>query len=127
MIAPDQRAFEADVLKAPFRLGQTEGRWRLVDVVWPFAFIGVIAKDAREYVLRFNCAGYPQMAPTCGPWDVKTNQILAFDLWPRGRGGRVSAVFRNTSRFGLAELGASRHYCAGTDYDVAHDSFRGIA
>ena len=110
------RAFEADVLKAPFRLGQTEGRWRLVDVVWPFAFIGVIAKDAREYVLRFNCAGYPQMAPTCGPWDVKTNQILAFDLWPRGRGGRVSAVFRTDWKGGTAlYLPCDRESAAGHD------------
>lgn len=102
MIGPDQRAFEADVAKAAFRLGEAEGRWRLIEVIWPFAFIGVIAKDGRNYVLRLNCAGYPQVAPTGGPWDIKANQILAFDLWPGGRGGRVSAVFRPDWKNGTA-------------------------
>lgn len=102
MIGPDRRAFEADVAKAAFRLGHAECRWRLVAVAWPFAFFGVFAKDGREYVLRLNCAGYPQMAPTGGPWDLKTNQILAFELWPRGQGGRVSAVFRTDWKNGTA-------------------------
>ena len=102
MIGPDQRAFEADVAKAAFRLGQAEGRWRLISVAWPFAFFGVVAKDDREYVLRLNCAGYPQAAPTGGPWDIKTNKVLAFDLWPRGQGGRVSAVFRTDWKNGSA-------------------------
>jgi hypothetical protein len=99
---PDQRAFEADAAKAAFHLGQAERRWRLVSVVWPFVFIGVTAKDGREYVLRLNCAGYPQVAPTGGPWDLARNSILAFDLWPRGRGGRVSAVFRTDWKNGTA-------------------------
>lgn len=102
MIGPDQRAFEADVAKAAFRLGVAEGRWRLAALAWPFAFIGVVAKDGREYVLRLNCAGYPQVAPTGGPWDLLAGRILAFDLWPRGRGGRVSAVFRTDWKGGAA-------------------------
>ena len=102
MIGPDQRAFEADVAKAAFRLGEVEGRWRLVEVAWPFAFIGVTAKDGREYVLRLNCAGYPQAAPTGGPWDQELNRVLAFDLWPLGLGGRVSAVFRTDWKNGTA-------------------------
>ena len=102
MIGPDQRAFEADVEKATFRLGQAEGRWRLIGVAWPFAFLGIVAKDGREYVLRLNCGGYPQAAPTGGPWDMTTGKILAFDLWPRGQGGRVSAVFRTDWKDGSA-------------------------
>ena len=102
MIGPDERAFEADVAKAAFRLGQAEGRWRLISVVWPFTFLGVVAKDDREYVLRLNCAGYPQTAPTGGPWDISTNAILAFHLWPQGQGGRVSAVFRTDWKDGSA-------------------------
>lgn len=102
MIGPDQRAFEADVAKAAFRLGEVGERWRLIEVVWPYAFIGLIAKDGREYVLRLNCASYPQIAPTGGPWDMKDNQVLAFDLWPRGQGGRVSAVFRTDWKNGTA-------------------------
>lgn len=102
MISPDQRAFDVDVARAAFRLGQAERRWRLVSVTWPLALLGVVAKEGREYVLRLNCAGYPQAAPTGGPWDIKTDQILAFDLWPRGQGGRVSAVFRTDWKNGTA-------------------------
>lgn len=88
--------------KAAFRLGQAEERWQLISMVWPFVLFGVIAKDGREYVLRLNCAGYPQAEPTGGPWDMKTDQVLAFDLWPRGKGGRVSAVFRTDWKSGTA-------------------------
>jgi hypothetical protein len=102
MTGPDERAFEADISKPAFHLGQAEGRWRLVALTWPFAVIGVTAKDAREIVLRLNCEGYPQAPPTGGPWDVERNAILAFDLWPRGRGGRVSAVFRTDWKAGTA-------------------------
>ncbi len=116
MSGPDQRAFEADVAKAAFRLGAAEGRWRLVSVSWPFVFIGVSARDGREYILRLNCTGYPQAAPTGGPWDLNTNQVLAFDLWPRGRGGRVSAVFRTDWKNGTAlYLPCDRESFAGHD------------
>ena len=96
MSAPDERAFTADVAKATFRLGVAEGRWKLLRTDWPFAQIGVMAKDNREFVLRFTCDGYPQVPPTAGPWDPETNAILAFDKWPRGAGGRVTAVFRRS-------------------------------
>lgn len=119
MISPDQRAFEADVGKAIFRLGQAEGRWQLLETSWPFVFFGVVAKDDREYVLRLNCAGYPQAAPTGGPWDMKTNQILAFDLWPRGQGGRVSAVFRTDWKNGIA-----LYLPCDRESIVGHDNWR---
>ena len=102
MIGPDQRAFEADVAKAEFLLGKREGRWRLVCAEWPFVFIGIFAKDRREYVLRMNCAGYPHTAPTAGPWNLSTNTCLEFHLWPQGKGGRVSAVFRTDWKNGSA-------------------------
>lgn len=102
MSAPDQRAFEADVAKATFLLGQTEGRWRLIGVTWPFVLIAITAKDNREYVLRLDCAGYPQTPPTGGPWDPDQNAVLAFELWPCGQGGRVTAVFRTDWKNGMA-------------------------
>lgn len=102
MSSPDQRTFEADVAKAAFRLGEVEGRWRLIETAWPHAFIGVVARDGREYVLRLNCADYPQTPPTGGPWDRTTNTVLAFDRWPCGQGGRVSAVFRTDWKSGTA-------------------------
>ena len=119
MNSPDQRAFEADVAKAAFRLGAVEGRWRLIETVWPHAFIGVVAKDGHEYVLRLNCAGYPQAPPTGGPWDTVENKVLAFDRWPRGQGGRVSAVFRTDWKGGTAlYLPCDREGIA------AHDNWR---
>lgn len=102
MSDPDQRAFRADVAKAAFRLGQADERWRLIRVDWPHVLVGLTAKDAREYVLRFNCAGYPQTPPTSGPWDLERNEVLAFDRWPCGNGGRVSAVFRTNWKNGTA-------------------------
>src|SRR3546814_15377790 len=61
-------------------LGQAEGRWRLVEIRWPHAFISVTAKDGREFLLRLNCAGFPQALPTGGPWDMAADRILPFDL-----------------------------------------------
>jgi hypothetical protein len=116
MTAPDERAFRADVAKANFRLGQAERRWRLADVTWPFALIGVTAKDGREYILRFECTGYPQSPPTAGPWDPERNAILAFDRWPRHSGGRVGAVFRTDWKGGSAlYLPCDREAIAGHD------------
>jgi hypothetical protein len=92
--APDERAFRADAAKAAFRLGEREGRWCLAAITWPYALIGVTARDGREFILRFNLEGYPQSPPTAGPWDVERNAILAFDRWPRSNGGRVASVFR---------------------------------
>lgn len=99
---PDQRAFETDVAKAAFRLGVAEGRWRLVETHWPYVFIAVTAKDHQEYVLRLDCGGYPQAEPTGGPWDLARNKVLAFDQWPSGQGGRVSAVFQTDWKHGTA-------------------------
>jgi hypothetical protein len=102
MMAPDERALRADVAKPRFRLGQIEGRWRLADITWPYVLIAVTAKDGREYLLRFECSGYPQSPPTAGPWDPEKNAILAFDRWPRGAGGRVTCVFRPDWKNGSA-------------------------
>jgi hypothetical protein len=116
MSGPDERAFEADVAKARLRLGQAEKRWRLVNITWPFALISITAKDEREYVLRFNCSGYPQSPPTAGPWDTNRDAILAFDLWPRSQGGRLGSVFRTEWKGGSAlYLPCDRESIAGHD------------
>lgn len=113
---PDLRAFRADTAKAVFRLGERQGRWRLVDVAWPYAYIGVTAKHGAECVLRLECSGYPQTPPTGGPWDMEKNQMLPFDRWPKGRGGRVSAVFRPEWQGGAAlYLPCDRMSIAGHD------------
>jgi hypothetical protein len=116
---PDERAFQADTAKAAFRLGEAEGRWRLVTATWPHALIVVTAKDGRHYTLRFNLAGYPATPPTAGLWDAGRNAILAFDLWPRNRGGRLAASFRTDWKNGSAlYLPCDRESVAG------HQSWR---
>jgi hypothetical protein len=115
--SPDERAFRSDVERANFRLAQLEDRWRLIDVNWPHSFIGITAQDGREYVLRFDCTGYPQAPPTAGPWDLEQNRILPFDRWPRSNGGRVGAVFNHGWKAGTAlYLPCDREAIAGHDH-----------
>jgi len=102
MSAPDERALEADLAKPSFRLGQLEGRWCLIRTNWPHTQIAIRAKDDREFTLRFECSGYPQTPPTAGPWDTEKQSILAFDQWPKSRGGRVGAVFNSGWKAGTA-------------------------
>ncbi len=116
MTAPDERAFQSDIAMPRFRLGAAERRWRLISTAWPYAFIGVTAKDGGEFVLRFNCAGYPQNPPTAGPWDLAGSMILAFDKWPRSTGGRLGLVFRTGWKNGTAlYLPCDRESIAGHD------------
>ena len=100
MDAPDKRAFEADTTKAAFRLGEAEGRWRLIHIEWPIVLVEVSAKGQNKYVLRLDCASYPQEPPTGGPWDLERNAILEFSQWPRGK--RISEVFRADWKSGSA-------------------------
>jgi hypothetical protein len=101
-MAPDERSLRGDIAKAAYRLAEAEGRWRVTSIAWPYVFMSVTAKDGAAHNLRLNCAGYPQTPPTGGPWDMERNAILAFDRWPRGSGGRVSAVFRPDWKNGSA-------------------------
>ena len=101
-MAPDEQALRADVAKAAFRAGVADKRWRLINIAWPHVFIAVTAKDRREYALRFDCAGYPASPPTAGPWDMTRNAVLAPDLWPQSRGGRLGAVFNPNWKNGTA-------------------------
>lgn len=115
-MTPDELAFQAEVGKARFRLGQSEGRWRLHEVTWPIALIGVTAKDDVEYVLRFDCSGYPENPPTARPWDIDKGAILAFERWPKSGGGRVGAVFNSGWKSGVAlYLPCDREAIAGHD------------
>jgi hypothetical protein len=117
MMAPDERAFQADITKPNFRLAQLEGRWRLIDVTWPNAWIGIRAKDGREFVLRFNPQGYPQTPVTACPWDLDQKAILAFALWPKSKGGRVAAVFNHGWKAGTAlYLPCDREAIVGHDH-----------
>ena len=116
MRSPDQRALDADLSRGAFCLGEVEGRWRYEDTTWPHVYVAVTAKDNREFVVRLDCSGYPQTPPTGGPWDIARNEVLAFDQWPRGQGGRVSAVFRTDWKGGTAlYLPCDRESVSGHD------------
>lgn len=119
MSAPDENAFEADVHKPAFRLGQIEGRWELVRVAWPYVLIAVAARDGRRFHLRFNCLGFPQLPPTAGLWDPERDAGIAANLWPRGRGGRVTAVFRSDWKNGTA-----LYLPCDRESIVGHDNWR---
>lgn len=99
---PDERALRADLARPAFRLAQTEGRFRLISITWPIVLLGVSAIDGQEYVLKFDCSGYPSLAPTACPWDAESNVPLPFGRWPRSKGGRVGAVFRPDWKGGSA-------------------------
>lgn len=119
MSTPDRIAFEADVGRPAFRLGVAEGRWRLVDTDWPFAFLTVTARDGREYLLRMNCTNYPASPPTAGLWDRAANAPVSAEAWPPGRGGRFSAVFRRDWKGGTAlYMPCDREAIAGHEHWV---------
>ena len=101
-MGPDQKALQCDVARPSFKLAEIEKRWRLVSMQWPFATIAVSMGNGEELMLRFECSGYPNRAPTAGPWDTETNTVLDFYRWPKGKGGRASAVFRTDWKGGSA-------------------------
>jgi hypothetical protein len=96
VMAPDERAFRADLDAEPFLVGVALGSWHLVDPGWPFPVIAVAAAHRSgapsEFNLRFDLTGYPMNAPTATPWDTTAHAALPTDHRPAGR--RPSAVFR---------------------------------
>jgi hypothetical protein len=124
-ILPDERVLRADLAAGPFQLGTCLSRWRHGAIEWPFAFIAVAAAERpggpAEYWFRFECAGYPQEAPTARPWDIDANQPLPFPRWPAGR-SRVPAVFRPDWRDGAClYLPCDRVSIAGhADWRIQH-------
>lgn len=101
MMAPDEKALRADLESGRFLAGETRRRWRLISLEWPMVQIAVAARDEHEYVLRFDCSGYPQNPPTARLWDSVRNMPLEVALWPKG-GGRITAAFRSDWKGGVA-------------------------
>lgn len=96
----DKDTLETHLRSGRFLAGASKGRWRLVDLQWPMAFIEVGAGDGRRFTLRFECSGYPDIAPTATIWDMAKGQQLDAADWPRG--GRVSQVFNPSWKGGTA-------------------------
>jgi hypothetical protein len=91
---------ETHLRSGRFMAGAAKGRWRLIDLRWPIIFIEVSACDGRRFTLRFECSGYPEIAPTATLWDLGSGQQLVAVRWPRG--GRVSNVFNPNWKGGTA-------------------------
>ncbi|HTA91570.1 MAG TPA: hypothetical protein VK745_18430 [Polyangiaceae bacterium] len=116
MQTPDERALRADLARAPFLMGEADGRWKLVEILWPHVFVTVKARDHHDYCFRFECSGYPETLPTGAPWDLVTKNWLSAGAWPQSRGGRVSTVFRSGWQGGTAlYLPCDRTSIAGHD------------
>jgi hypothetical protein len=95
-VTPDQRVFEEHANRPSFRLAKYERRWEVLRVSWPNVFVRIYAEyrdGAPGYFdFRFDCAGYPNAAPTAMPWDYGTDQSLAFARWPKGR-SQIPSIF----------------------------------
>ena len=93
---PDERVFRYHLDQGPFQSGIDRGYWRLLGVTWPHTLIGVRAAPRErapdEYVLRFDCADYPRLAPTAQLWDPQAGGALPSARWPAGR-SRVALAF----------------------------------
>jgi hypothetical protein len=110
VMSPDERALREHLAGGRFRAGVAAGRWRLIDVAWPYALIAVSAADRldspSEFVIRFELTGYPHTAPTGGLWDTASDSSLPPDQRPKGE--RVATLFRTDGWAG----GATAMYAA---------------
>lgn len=97
---PELQALEAHLAHGRFKAGASRGRWRMVNLAWPFAFVEVFDRGGRPTCIRFDCSGYPARPPQGTPWDRSLQQQLQGNLWPRG--GRVSQVFNPSWKGGAA-------------------------
>ena len=93
---PDERTFRRHVEDGPFLRGAARGRWRLIEISWPYAVIAVAASarvsSPSEYGFRFQLSNYPQSPPTAQPWDLEKEAPLPPARWPTGR-SRLAGAF----------------------------------
>jgi hypothetical protein len=96
----DQAKLLEHLEQAPFVIGEMNGRWQLRDISWPFVFIDVCARDQRQFTLRLQCDGYPDL-PTGAFWDTVNGSWLPPHRWPR-TGARFGAALRTDWQGGTA-------------------------
>lgn len=92
-MSPDEQALRVDLASARFLSGEDRNRWQFKQLLWPYAFVNVFARDSREFTLRLNCTGFPTSPPTGTFWDIPTNARLPFDKWPKG-GERIGLALK---------------------------------
>jgi hypothetical protein len=93
---PDEQVFRAHLEMGPFLSGVDRGRWRLLNIAWPYVVIAVTAavrpQGPKEYAFRFELSNYPQAPPTAQPWNEMNNSPLEHPKWPAGR-SRIPKAF----------------------------------
>lgn len=93
----DERVFRAHVSGGPFQSGVDRGKWRLIEIDWPFVIIAITAAKRanapEEFFFRFELTNYPQDPPTADLWDIEREIKLEASRRPRGK-LRVSLAFR---------------------------------
>ena len=103
-MTPDERAFRVHLEAGPFRAGVADGRWWLLGIDWPIAFIAVRAahweRAPDAFVLRFDLTNYPADGPTAAPWDIVTGAQMGEAGRPKG--DRVGMAFRTNWENGRA-------------------------
>ncbi len=104
VVAPDERALREHIASARFQANVDAGRWRVISIDWPVALIAVAASPREgapnEFVLRFELAGYPQVAPTAAAWSTETDSLLPAASRPKGE--HAGHVFREDWEQGRA-------------------------
>jgi len=101
MKTPSQRKLEADLADGPFKMGEANKKWGLLEDLektWPYALFWVKAGQ-RQYapdcfLLNLHVENYPSAGPSGGFWDTESGDVLAAEKWPKGT-GQVAAVFRH--------------------------------
>lgn len=103
-MTPDERTLRAHLEGARFLAGVQAGRWRLLNLAWPYATFAISAaprsNGPEEFVLRLDVAGYPHLAPTGSLWDNETDRSL--EPARRPKGDRAAHVFRTDWADGIA-------------------------
>jgi len=88
---PDERALRDDLASVEFFIGERRGKWSLARLDFPYAMFYVAAagrpSGPARFLLRSECSGYRQQAPTSQLWHGKYDRPLAAEHLPRGPNG----------------------------------------
>jgi hypothetical protein len=94
---PAEKAVNADLASARFRVGEKRGHWRKITYEFPILVVGVSAVEPdgtlSEYFFRFDLSGFPGTAPEVKIWDCETGAALSPAKRPKGS-HRVAEAFK---------------------------------
>ncbi len=114
MNKPDQRLFEADLLSAAFRNGESKGLWGLAgadvvpaDLVWPRRILWMASAPRTNapdrFYVQLDLTGYRFVPPTGTFWEPATATVMDLLKRQKGKpGSRFAMVFRTNWQNGMA-------------------------